>query len=349
MATSKLKKYFPMIRERDEILREIKEDAGLLTVYSRWKESQQEEFLDICSGAKGVKILYDSFFKEMMNPESTPDRLSDFLSVVLRKKVWVLKVLPNDSVRIAAENALLVTDIVVEFEDGSIANVEVQKIGYYFPGERAACYSADLLLRQYKRLRDERKKEFRYGDIQPVYTIVLFENSPEEFKKFPNEYVHFIQPTSDTGLKMNLLQQYFFIPLDIFEKCIQNRDVRIQNELDAWLLFFSSDKAEDIIALIEQYLKFLPMYRDLYKLCRNTEAVMGLFSEELQIMDDNTVRYMIDDMQEKIDRQEETLHQRDAAIHQKDEEIKKNNAQHKKEVESLMKQIQELQAQLQTK
>jgi hypothetical protein len=119
--------------------------------------------------------------------------------------------------------------------------------------------------------------------------------------------------------------------------------------LDAWLLFFSSDKAEDIIALIEQYLKFLPMYRDLYKLCRNTEAVMGLFSEELQIMDDNTVRYMIDDMQEKIDRQEETLHQRDAAIHQKDEEIKKNNAQHKKEVESLMKQIQELQAQLQTK
>jgi hypothetical protein len=349
MATSKLKKYFPMIRERDEILREIKEDAGLLTVYSRWKESQQEEFLDICSGAKGVKILYDSFFKEVMNPESTPDRLSDFLSVVLRKKVWVLKVLPNDSVRIAAENALLVTDIVVEFEDGSIANVEVQKIGYYFPGERAACYSADLLLRQYKRLRDERKKEFRYGDIQPVYTIVLFENSPEEFKKFPNEYVHFIQPTSDTGLKMNLLQQYFFIPLDIFEKCIQNRDVRIQNELDAWLLFFSSDKAEDIIALIEQYLKFLPMYRDLYKLCRNTEAVMGLFSEELQIMDDNTVRYMIDDMQEKIDRQEETLHQRDAAIHQKDEEIKKNNAQHKKEVESLMKQIQELQAQLQTK
>jgi hypothetical protein len=331
-----------MIRERDEILREIKEDAGLLTVYSRWKETQQEEFLDICSGAKGVKMLYDSFFKEVMNPESTPDRLSDFLSVVLQKKVWVLKVLPNDSVRIAAESALLITDIVVEFEDGSIANVEVQKIGYYFPGERAACYSADLLLRQYKRLRDEQKKEFRYGDIQPVYTIVLFEESPGEFQKFPNEYVHYIQPLSDTGLKLNLLQQYFFIPLDIFEKCIQNRSVKIQNELDAWLLFFSSDKVEDILALIEQYPRFLPMYRDLYELCRNTEAVMGLFSKELQIMDDNTVRYMIDDMQEKIDRQEE-------ALHQKDEEIKKNNAQHKKEVESLMKQIQNLQQQLQTK
>ncbi len=41
-------------------------------------------------------------------------------------------------------------DIVVELEDGSIANVEAQKIGYAFPGQRSACYSADLLLRQYK-------------------------------------------------------------------------------------------------------------------------------------------------------------------------------------------------------
>jgi hypothetical protein len=352
MATSKLKKYFPMIREREEILREIKNNAGLLTVYSQWKETQQEEFLDICSGAKGVKMLYDSFFKEVMNPESTPDRLSDFLSLILRKKVWVLKVLPNDSVRIAAESALLITDIVVEFEDGSIANVEVQKIGYYFPGERAACYSADLLLRQYKRLRDERKKEFRYGDIQPVYTIVLFESSPGEFKKFPNEYVHYIQATSDTGLKLNLLQQYFFIPLDIFEKCIQNRNVKIQNELDAWLLFFSSDKVEDIITIIEQYPKFLPMYRDLYELCRNTEAVMGLFSKELQIMDDNTVRYMIDDMQEQIDRQQAEIHEKEAeisrqgeALHQKDEEISKQGA----EINRLLQQVEKMQMQLQTK
>jgi hypothetical protein len=304
-------------------------------------------------------MLYDSFFKEVMNPESTPDRLSDFLSLILRKKVWVLKVLPNDSVRIAAESALLITDIVVEFEDGSIANVEVQKIGLYFPGERAACYSADLLLRQYKRLRDERKKDFRYGDIQPVYTIVLFENSPGEFKKFPNEYVHYIKPTSDTGLKLNLLQQYFFIPLDIFEKCIQNRSVKIENELDAWLLFFSSDKVEDIIALIEQYPKFLPMYRDLYELCRNTEAVMGLFSKELQIMDDNTVRYMIDDMQEKIDRQDAEIQQKDEeisrqgeeisrqgeALNQKDAEISRQGA----EISKLLRQVKELQMQLQTK
>jgi hypothetical protein len=317
-----------------------------------WKESQQEEFLDICSGVKGMKLLYDAFFKEVMNLESAPERLSDFLSVILRKKVCVLKVLPNDSVRIAAESALLITDIVVEFADGSIADIEIQKIGFYFPGERAACYSADLLLRQYKRLRDEREKEFRYGDIKPVYTIVLFEKSPKEFKAFPDEYVHYIQPASDTGIKLNLLQHYFFLPLDIFQKCIQNRAIKIENELDAWLLFLSSDKVEDIIAVIEQYPKFLPIYQDVYELCRNMEAVMGLFSKELQILDDNTVRYMIDDMQEELDASRALVAKKDAeisrqgeALTRKDEKISRQSV----EIDRLLRQVEELQMQIQTK
>ena len=46
-------------------------------------------------------------------------------------------------------------DIIVETANGSVVNVEVQKIGYNFPGERAACYNADLLLRQYQRIRKE--------------------------------------------------------------------------------------------------------------------------------------------------------------------------------------------------
>ena len=57
-------------------------------------------------------------------------------------------------------------DIVVELQDHSLANVECQKIGYTFPGQRAACYSADLLLRQYKRVRGEKGKNFSYKDIK---------------------------------------------------------------------------------------------------------------------------------------------------------------------------------------
>ena len=180
-----LKDCFPMLQSREEVLKRIDGDKSLRETYQSWKEGEREAFFDMCTGARGVKMLYDGFFKEVMSPEYAPQRLSDFLSVVLGAAVRVKNVLPNDTTRLTDESSLLVLDIVVEFEDGRIANVEVQKIGYLFPGERSACYSADLLLRQYKRLRDERKKQFSYRDIRTVYTIVLFEHSPEEFHAYP--------------------------------------------------------------------------------------------------------------------------------------------------------------------
>lgn len=48
--------------------------------------------------------------------------------------------------------------------------------------------------------------------------------------------------------------------------------------------------------------------------CRNTERVMELFSEELKILDRNTVQLMIDEMQEEIDVQKETIIQKDQEI-----------------------------------
>ena len=104
--------------------------------------------MKFCTGAKGIKILYDSFFKEIMDPDSAPERLEELLSLILGQKIRILKILPNDSSRIADENSLVIMDIVIELEDHSIANVEVQKLGYKFPGQRSVCYSADLLLRQ---------------------------------------------------------------------------------------------------------------------------------------------------------------------------------------------------------
>ena len=139
----------------------------------------------------------------------------------------------------ADESRFLITDMVVQLEDGSIANLEIQKIGYYFPGERSACYSADLLLRQYKRARGIKGKRFSYRDIKQVYTIVLFEKSPAEFQNFSNNYIHRFMQKSDTGVNINLLQEYLFIPLDIFKKNQQNenRSVKIENRLEAWLAF----------------------------------------------------------------------------------------------------------------
>ena len=305
---NKLRNYFPLIRERKEVLKEIGENSGLYAVFTGWKPEQQEEFLDFCTGMKGVKILYDSFFKEVMNPEYTPGRLNRFLSLLIGKKVTIRQVIPNDGSRIADENTLLITDIVVEFEDGSLANVEIQKIGYSFPGERSACYSADLLLRQYKRVRDEKnrtKQKFSYKDIKNVYIIVLFDKSAREFHAVLGKHLHKSYWGFDTGLEVELLQNFIFITLDIFRKNMENKS--IENELDAWLMFFSSEDPERIIELIDKYPMFREMYDDIYELCRNREKVMGMFSKELRELDRNTVQYMIDEMQETIDAQAAAL------------------------------------------
>ena len=196
-------------------------------------------------------------------------------------------------------------DILVKLEDGSYCNIEVQKIGYAFPGERAACYSADLLLRQYKTARSKKKEKFTYKDVKNVYTIVLIDKSTGDFHDFQEVYKHNFQQQSDTGLEMNLLQKYVFIPLDLFRSNVQNKSIK--NKMDAWLAFLSMDDPDMIIRLSTEYPEFKAMYQQAYEICRNVEALMGIFSEELRIMDRNTVKYMVDQMQEEIDSQRQEI------------------------------------------
>ena len=232
---------------------------------------------------------------------------------------------------------------------GSIINVEVQKHGYMFPGERAACYSADLLLRQYQRVRREasermseaRKKGqktadmFSYRDIRPVITIVFMESSTAEFHKYPDRYVHTITGQSDTGLNLNVLQQYIFVPLDIFKDNLKKYGIR--SELDAWAAFLSSDSPEVICTLIEQFPEqFLDLYRKLCGICQNTEGVMNMFSEELAILDRNTVILMQEEMKKEIELQKAEIERNKVVLEQNKAEIEQNKAeleQNKAEIE----------------
>ena len=328
----RLKDYFPMIRKREELLCEIQSDKALSNLYEQLGPGMQEEFLNFCTGMVGAKILRDSFFKEVLNPEYAPESLEDFLSTVLKRKVKIVNILPNDSTRIADETSLLITDIIVELEDGSLANVEIQKIGYAFPGPRSACYSADMLLRQYRRVRAKQGKQFAYNQIKNVYLIVIYEKSPQEFKKFPEIYYHHAKQKFDSGLELDLLQEYIMIPLDIYHKRMDNKP--IETSLEAWLTFLSDDRPEKIIELITKYPRFKAMYETLYQMCVNVEKVMNMFfSEELRILDRNTVQYMMDEQQKEIDEQKKALEEKQKTLDEQAEEI----ARLKEELESLRK------------
>lgn len=66
--------------------------------------------------------------------------------------------------------------------------------------------------------------------------------------------------------------------------------------------------------MIETYQEFKPMCEEVYALCENTEKVIDMFSEELYEFDKNTVKFMMDEMQEEIDGLREQLASKDDVI-----------------------------------
>ena len=215
-----------------------------------------------------------------------------------------------------------------------VKNRRRNTIGYLFPGERSACYSADMLLRQYKRVRRELGKKFHYRDIKKVYTIVLFEKSNSVFKSFSKDiYIHRFQQQSDSGIELNLLQEYTFICLDIFDDIIHNEGRKIDGRLEEWLVFLKEDDPDMIIKLLEQNSEFRDIYEEIYNICRNSERMMGMFSKELETLDRNTVKLMIDELDEALGEEREKV----KAIKQERETLKA-------EKESLEAEMQETKA-----
>ena len=203
-----------------------------------------------------------------------------------------------------------------------------------------------MLLRQYKRVRRELGKKFHYRDIKKVYTIVLFEKSNSVFKSFSKDiYIHRFQQQSDSGIELNLLQEYTFICLDIFGDIIQNEDRKIENRLEEWLVFLSQDDPDMIIKLLNQNADFQEIYEEVYTICLNMERMMEMFSKELAILDRNTVKLMIDEMEEEV---VEAKRKADEAVRKADEaESRAKQAEHREkqareEVDNLKKELEKM-------
>ncbi len=321
-------------KEREDVLQMIRQNPVTYARFLELTEDFQEDLIAFCMGTKGVKVTWDPFFKEIFNPEIYGKRLSELLSAILKEPVIVKRALPNESCRLTAEGSLLIMDILVELESGGLANVEMQRIGYRFPGQRAACYSSDLVLRQYSRVKGERKEKFTYRDMKKVYSIVLVEESGKEFEEKKEYYRHHAKQIFDTNLNLELLQEYIFIPLDKFLDIYHKNNQNIDKELDAWLLFLASDDPSDIMKLIEAYPKFREPYAEIAAFQQKPEELVNMYSKALEIMDRNTVKYMIEEQKKEIEErkkevkeQAELLKQANTALLEKDNILAEKDAQ----------------------
>ena len=316
---------FPPL-SRNECLDKLREDNQLYQKYNSLNTRWKEEFLDFMSGKKTLPLTYDPIFKKLFNPEIYPERLSDLISSIISIPVTVIRALPLQE-SILEGNALLIMDILVQLEDGSLANVEVQKIPYMFPAERMSCYSSDLVLRQYSRVKGEKGKAFTYKDMRPVYTIIFFEKSLPEFKApaLNGKYLHFGKTIFDTGLELELLQRFYLISLDVFSENKYPMDKN--NRVTAWLSLLATRNVDDLTEILAVYPWLEAIYQDMASYLHKPEEVLTMFSDALKILDHNTVQYMIDEMQNTIDDQKAQLSDKESQLADKNSQLADKNAQ----------------------
>lgn len=259
-------------------------------------QRERQRILSFIAGQKGLKITYDVFFQKIMSPLLHPGRLESFLSALMGDPVHIEKVLPREGLPMADETGIIIMDILLQLSDGSRVNVEMQKLGLYFPGERSSCYVADAIMRQYSELKSKLKNAFSYNAMKPFFLIVLMEHSSAPFKKAAPHYIHTQQVSYDSGAEVSSLFKIKYISLDIFKSYVHN----IDNKLQAWLTFFSSDEPADILKLINAYPEFSELYQEIAEFRTKPEELINMYSEALAIADRNTIRLMIDDMQEEL-------------------------------------------------
>lgn len=296
---------FGVPKKRELILDEIY-SSSLVDEWNNFSDEDKEKIILFLEGKQGIQILADKFFRHVFKPEDVPERIEALISVILGGPVKIERVLSREGSAITENGGQVIMDIIVKTDSGSIVNVEMQRIGYYFPGERSGCYTADMIMRQYDATRSEKGKEFSYRDLKPVVLIVIMEKSSKEFLKVAPEYFHRKISMFSSGAKITNLENVVYISLDTFK---EHRHNEIESELEAWLSFFTYEKPEDIVSLVNSHPEFIPLYQDIAKFRNNPKEVVGMFSEALRIMDRNTTKYMIEDMKREA---EELAAERDA-------------------------------------
>lgn len=315
----------------DAAMRQINGDSLCLSTYQYLKKNEEwvGRYEDFLKGRRSLPLLYDPFFKKIFNPVERRDRLSELVSCLLGQKVTVLEVFPNEDSQFLG--VMIIMDMVVLMADGSIANIEIQKISYDFPAERISCYSADLVLRQYKMITGKGEHQMNgsskpsYKDMRKVHTIILFEDSNKSLISDMDKalYFHVGKTKFNTGIKIELLQDFVLVSLDTFKKYrysdikegrteITDYDYdssqynnalvseKMKRDRLKFLSLFVAETPQEIDRLIEIFPDLESVCRDINEYLERPGEVLSMFSEALRILDRNTAELMVDRMKDEI-------------------------------------------------
>lgn len=345
----------------DAAMRQINGDSLCLSTYQYLKKNEEwvGRYEDFLKGRRSLPLLYDPFFKKIFNPVERRDRLSELVSCLLGQKVTVLEVFPNEDSQFLG--VMIIMDMVVLMADGSIANIEIQKISYDFPAERISCYSADLVLRQYKMITGKSDNSINgsskpsYKDMRKVHTIILFEDSNKSLISEVDKalYFHVGKTKFNTGIKIELLQDFVLVSLDTFKKYrysdikegrteITDYDYdssqynnalvseKMKRDRLKFLSLFVAETPKEINRLVEIFPDLESVRRDINEYLERPGEVLSMFSEALRILDRNTAELMVDRMKDEI-----------VDLKEQKDELKEKNNELQAEVQRLKKLLEE--------
>lgn len=128
------------------------------------------------------------------------------------------------------------------------------------------------------------------------------EQSPREFHTVRDVYRHRRKSVFDTGIYPDNsgLHEDLFICLDSF-RSIVHTITKYSSMQEAWLTFLSATNVETILALIQAFPFFTEIYQEITGFMKDPEELMNMLSKELYIMDRNTERLMVTELQEEVE------------------------------------------------
>ena len=119
---------------------------------------------------------------------------------------------------------------------------------------------------------------------------------------------------------------WILIALDVFAKIPYAEDNK--GDLHAWLSLLTTENLADAERNIARYPWLESIYQEIALLRRNPEEVIGMWSEALRILDENSLKYYVEELKEELDKEK-------LLVQEKDEDINKL----KKELEVLKAQL----------
>ena len=185
--------------------------------------------------------IYDYTFKGIFTQDTEESNLAlrCFLSAVLNRRVSKVTLKPNEPVVETSEQKKMLFDVSVEFDNGELADIEIQaRSQNYNYGVRAEIMAARLLTNNAKQGQD--------WTASKVYQISVLNF---HYKNNDKKEMRWYTMSDDSGEKLEERLNIIFIDLVTIRK-LKDKPVNQLTPLEKWGLFFSyvdKENAKDYI------------------------------------------------------------------------------------------------------